>query len=175
MCDPISSRSELVSARRHPATGVQRIDDQPPAVDRQDEPGRLRGCHGSINPPGFALENYDSIGRYRANEPFVDPMTGMKVNDLPIDSTVDMLLDGSAPTHVEGGLGLGAALAASEVGQECFGRQWFRFVSGREEATDDGCVVGDIVDAVKQGAPIKDAFKRIALAPEFRLRRVDRK
>jgi hypothetical protein len=135
--------------------------------------GGCAACHGSINPPGFALENYDSIGRYRATEAIVDPMTGMKVNDLPIDSNVDMLLDGTTPTHVESGVGLGAALGASATAQECFGRQWFRFVTGREESAQDGCVVGDIVDATKKGATIKDAFKRIALAPEFRLRKVE--
>jgi len=41
----------------------------------------------------------------------------MKVNDLPIDSKVDMLLDGTAATHIEGGVGLGDAIAASEVAQ----------------------------------------------------------
>jgi hypothetical protein len=176
LCDPISPpdpNSFPPGAIQPPAFNAGMTSRQ--RWTAKTSQGGCAACHGSINPPGFALENYDSIGRYRATEAIVDPTTGMKVNDLPIDSTVDMLLDGTAPTHVEGGVGLGAALADSELAQDCLGRQWFRFVTGRDEATDDGCVIRDIVDAAKQGAPIKDVFKRIALAPEFRLRRVDRK
>ena len=137
--------------------------------------GACAGCHGLLNPFGFALESYDNIGRYRTSEAIVDPTTGMKVSELPIDTEVDAaLLDGDTPTHVSGGaVGLGAALADSPEAQACFGKQWFRFVSGREETAEDACVIGDIAAAVAKGESIRETFKRIALAPEFRMRRID--
>jgi hypothetical protein len=37
-------------------------------VALQTEPSQCRGCHGMVNPLGFALENFDAAGRYRAQE-----------------------------------------------------------------------------------------------------------
>src|SRR5262249_29130221 len=66
-------------------------------------------CHGKINPFGFALENYDTIGRWRDKEPIVDPTDGTVVNQLPIDAKVDVELDGATVT-ADGGVGLSDAL-----------------------------------------------------------------
>jgi len=41
----------------------------------QTKPAACAGCHSVMNPLGFALENFDAVGRYRAKE-----------NDKPIDS-----------------------------------------------------------------------------------------
>ena len=40
------------------------------------------GCHATINPLGFSLENYDAIGRWRTKE-----------NDKPIDPVSDFATD----------------------------------------------------------------------------------
>jgi hypothetical protein len=136
--------------------------------------GACGGCHALLNPFGFALENYDNIGRYRTSEVIVDPSTGLPVNELPIVADVDAPLDGGELVPVSGGaVGLGAALAASRQAQECFGRQWFRFVSGREETSDDACVLAEMTEAVASGASLRATFERIALSPEFRMRRID--
>ncbi len=135
--------------------------------------GVCAGCHANLNPFGFALENFDNIGRYRTSEPIVDPATGMKVNDLTIDAEVDVVLDGAGPVHASGAAGLGAALAESATAQACFARQWFRFVNGREATDEDACVLSDVVQAVAGGQSLRDALERIALAPEFRMRRID--
>ncbi|MBA4186883.1 MAG: hypothetical protein C0467_02575 [Planctomycetaceae bacterium] len=41
----------------------------------QTKPAACAGCHSVMNPLGFALENFDAVGRYRAKE-----------NDKPVDS-----------------------------------------------------------------------------------------
>src|SRR5439155_11533197 len=45
-------------------------------ITLQTQPAACLGCHGMINPLGFALENFDGIGRYRTAE-----------NGRPIDTT----------------------------------------------------------------------------------------
>ncbi len=45
--------------------------------------GACMGCHGTINPLGFTLENYDAIGRFRTldnNKP-VDPVSELETHD----------------------------------------------------------------------------------------------
>lgn len=82
------------------------------------------GCHQKMDPIGFTLERYDSIGAYRdADE-----------NDLPIDSTSD--IDGHA---VDGPVDMAALIAAlPEVGA-CVARRFYEhggahLAGGGEEA-----------------------------------------
>ena len=54
---------ELVDASMMPEmTTRQRVAEQ-------TKPDSCQNCHGMINPLGFALENYDAVGRYREREP----------------------------------------------------------------------------------------------------------
>jgi mono/diheme cytochrome c family protein len=47
------------------------------------------GCHATINPLGFSLENYDAIGRWRTKE-----------NDKPIDPVGDFSTEEGATIHL---------------------------------------------------------------------------
>jgi hypothetical protein len=100
-----------------------------------------RGCHDTlINPPGFAFENFDAIGRvrstdqgkpvdttgtlfirvgYTSKEKLSNPVT-----ELPFDGAVDMV----------------NKLASEERVHECYARNWMHFVLGRP------------VDRVERGA-----------------------
>ncbi|MDF1825053.1 MAG: DUF1592 domain-containing protein [Verrucomicrobiales bacterium] len=53
-------------------------------------------CHRKIDPPGFALENFDPIGRWRSSY----PQTGKKVPAVKIDSSGE-LYDGSQFTGID--------------------------------------------------------------------------
>jgi hypothetical protein len=126
-------------------------------------------CHARINAIGFALENYDAIGRYRTLEPIVDPDTGEVVNELPIDDQVEVLLDDKV--MVDGALGLGTALGESELGGMCFSRQWLRFALGRLDESDDSGSVRALFEA-GQGGTMMIALKQLAKNPQFRLRKI---
>ncbi|HZO14820.1 MAG TPA: DUF1592 domain-containing protein, partial [Polyangiaceae bacterium] len=126
-------------------------------------------CHSQINPFGFALEHFDTIGRYRELEPIIDPSTNSVVNELPIDANVSVPLDGGA--DVAGAQGLGEALATSDTAARCFARQWFRYTAGRMEEQDDR----EVLDAMNQTLAEESmltTMKRLALTPQFKLRRV---
>ncbi|MCA9623179.1 MAG: DUF1592 domain-containing protein, partial [Myxococcales bacterium] len=126
----------------------------------QTEPGNCAVCHDHINPFGFALEHFDTIGRYRELESIVDPVTSEEVNELPIDAEVELNVDG--PKTANGASALSALLATSETAQSCFARQWFRYAMGREEGGDDEALLRGIGDAVAENT-LLETMKRLAL------------
>jgi hypothetical protein len=38
-------------------------------VEALTKPDQCAGCHRIVNPPGFALENYDGIGKWQTVDP----------------------------------------------------------------------------------------------------------
>ncbi len=100
-----------------------KIPDDPTLTTRQKlEQHRSNpvcaGCHSMFDPLGMALEHFDSIGRYRETE-----------NGLAIDAS-GVLEDGTA---FDDAVGLGAALRASPVANECLLRNFYRNVNGRAD------------------------------------------
>ena len=87
------------------------------------DPG-CASCHTTIDAFGFALENFDGMGRMRTTE-----------NNLPVDTKVTLSagtdLDGTYADSTE----LGAALAGSASVKTCLARQIFRSSAARSDAT----------------------------------------
>lgn len=71
-------------------------------------------CHGLINSLGFALENFDAVGRYREIE-----------KDKPVDSTGQYLQRNGEFVRFSGARELAAFLARSEETHRSFARQLF--------------------------------------------------
>ncbi|MBC8068692.1 MAG: DUF1592 domain-containing protein [Deltaproteobacteria bacterium] len=90
------------------------------------------GCHRLLNPPGFALEHFDNIGRWRDDE-----------RGLEIDASAD-LEDLGIPGPIDGALAFSQALAESEAVESCAVAQMFEFAIGREPTDDDACVTDDL-------------------------------
>ena len=134
------------------------------------------GCHSLINPVGFAMEGYDSLGRIRQLEDITDPSTGNLVNQVPINDTVSFVLDGTQTITITGGGsngGLGQAFARSRKANECFAKQWFRSVHGRLESyAADACVIEDLLQSQSSiGGSTQSMFRALAITPEFKLKR----
>jgi hypothetical protein len=171
LCDPIPSPDP----NSFPAGAIQPPEFDENASSRQrwtqkTSEAQCAVCHGQFNDFGFALESYDAIGRYRETEPIIDPGSGVTLRSLPIDATIDVMLD-DAPVQVSGAVELGQALSESQRAQDCLAAQWLRFTAGRHEEESDACVLGDVTGAIGEGQSLLDAFKRVVLAPEFRLRK----
>lgn len=83
------------------------------------------GCHQFMDPLGFALENYDAIGRYRANE-----------NGKPIDATGSVKIEG-VDVAFDGPSQLSKYIASSPLLRDCFSRKWFTYAFGRTSASED--------------------------------------
>jgi hypothetical protein len=83
------------------------------------------GCHIDINAPGFAFESFDAVGSARTLE-----------NDVPVDTTGELVIDGVASSFANAGE-LVEALAASEEARACYAGKWLSFAYGRRLVADD--------------------------------------
>ncbi len=160
-----------------------KIPDQQPGLSNKERfrihsqnPG-CSGCHGMIDPLGFASENFDSSGVFRT-------MDGNEA--IAVNST--FALDGKQVTVTSPQM-LGTMIAGSNQGPECFARQAFRFGLGRKEYAGrlslgaavpaptsmqsklDQCQINSITAAMKKnGGQLQSAILSLVGSPAFRLR-----
>jgi hypothetical protein len=114
------------------------------------------GCHNLMDPLGFALENYDAIGAYRAKE-----------NGLAIDATGEIPLEGQE-VKFDGALELSQYIAKSPLAQTCFARKWFTFAFGRGDVTDDADTIAELEKAFGDGtAPLREVLVAITQTYAF--------
>ncbi len=73
------------------------------------------GCHSTINPLGFALEQFDAIGRWRTED-----------NKKPVDPTGELLTDDGETVHFKGARDVADFAVKSERGHRAFIRQLFQ-------------------------------------------------
>lgn len=119
------------------------------------------GCHVQIDPLGFGLEGYDSIGAFRTEE----------ASGLPIDNAGEIVLSDVDGPFV-GGPELAGMLAQSEFVGTCFSRQWFRYALGRVEGDADSCAIDGISEAFNEsGQDVRVLLREIALSSAFRFRK----
>jgi hypothetical protein len=90
------------------------------------------GCHAPfVNPAGFALEAYDSIGQWQTAE---------KGTGAAIDSTADVAI-GAQTAHVTGPVDLMTKIAASPEAQNCYAQRLVTFAYERTLTNQDVCTV----------------------------------
>ncbi len=129
-------------------------------------------CHAFMNPIGYVLERYDSIGRHRQSETIFDDATGAKLNTLPIESSAVPRINSGDTRMVDSGAALTELVADSGRAEACFARQYFRFTFHRvEDATSDACSLEGVRSALAKGK-LGDALLAIANSPSFRQRKV---
>jgi hypothetical protein len=148
-----------------PTTGTTNRD----RVTAQTSADACAGCHATIvNPAGFALEGFDSIGMVQATE---------KTTNAPIDSTADVLI-GAQSVHVDGALDLMSAIAASPEGQSCYAQRWVSYAYERDLTSQDVCTVQSLADkmattsATTSASPysIQNLITDLTQADSFRYR-----
>jgi len=82
-------------------------------------------CHQFLDPIGFALENFDPVGRYRTEE-----------NGVTIDASGQIP---GADDAIVGGVELARWLAETSDAQSCFASHWLEFAYGRTLGQGDEC------------------------------------
>lgn len=75
-------------------------------------------CHSVINPLGFALENYDAIGRYRLQD-----------NHKPIDSVSLYMAEDGTTVQVKNARDIAQYAVGTPAASQAFVRQLFRYVT----------------------------------------------
>jgi hypothetical protein len=118
-------------------------------------------CHGDIDSIGFGFERFDPIGRYRTTE------NGKNIDPSGDMNDVEHLGAGtSAPFQTLAGLG--SDIVASDAGQACFAKQYYRFATGALETNDDVCALRGIDRTFgEKGHDVRELLVAIVKAPSF--------
>lgn len=128
------------------------------------ESPQCRGCHQFIDPPGFAFESYDAIGRFSLTEKTESGTTA------PVDTTGKLIgtdVDGDFKDATE----LMSMLARSADAQSCVVTQWFRYAHGRLDVAEDHCAIADLTRAFNaSGGDFAALFAALATSDGFRHR-----
>jgi hypothetical protein len=119
--------------------------------------GKCQGCHALLNPPGFAFEHFDGLGRYRTADD----------QGLPVDSSA--LVDG--PGDMAGNFGghedFLLALANSETVRSCLSSKWFIYTHGRVPAADDACSLAAPAASFQSTGNVRELVLSIVESPAF--------
>jgi len=119
-----------------------------------------RGCHALIDPLGFALESFDAMGRYRAED-----------GGQPVDTSgvAELAREGSRPfADTAEFLQI---LSRSEDARRCLTRQWYRFALGRPETAAEEPALEQLHQTfARAGFDVRELLVAIAGSPSFRYR-----
>lgn len=102
------------------------------------------GCHALLDPPGFALEHYDAVGRYRDTE-----------NGKPVDATADMTVAGQV-VSINGAVELAKFAVTNPEFQGCVAKKWFTYTFGRRSGADDQPTADQLTKLLADGSKIRD-------------------
>jgi Protein of unknown function (DUF1588)/Protein of unknown function (DUF1592)/Protein of unknown function (DUF1595)/Protein of unknown function (DUF1585)/Protein of unknown function (DUF1587) len=116
-------------------------------------------CHQTLDPVGFAMEDFDAIGRHRTTE-----------NGQPVDASGGIPSLGVPDRSLTGAAQLSDVLAGRDELRACFSRQWLRFALGRLEAHSDVTALMPLVDVARADGSIKQAFLALVRSEAFRQR-----
>lgn len=113
-------------------------------------------CHSQINPIGFALESFDSIGRVRTHESIFDSQ-GNITRSLAVDARVEPQIESTRESSVDGGNQLAAAMANTQKFNACYVRKWHEFAMRKTIGPNDGCIAAHAYEVLKQpnGTPLE--------------------
>jgi len=130
-------------------------------VEALTSPAKCFGCHNTyINPPGFVLENFDSVGKWQINDALGDPINPVATVTVgasakPINNVVELMTE----------LGLGADAKRN------YAQTWVKFATGRAPNKNDACLVNDLnAKLAGETYTILNLLADLTQADSFRLR-----
>ncbi len=129
-------------------------------------------CHAQINPFGFALENYDSLGRFRTVESVLNS-AGQVTATHQVDAVATVNLSAPPDPMVNGGIELSKAISESQKFPMCFAKRWHQFSIRRSSTALDNCSLASTYDNLKNpNATLLDTIKGTIMNTEFKVRRM---
>lgn len=131
-------------------------------------------CHNVVNPYGFALEGFDSLGRLRMSENIYDAASNALLGTVPVDSSASVRLSSNGDlTPVTSGASLTSALGTSDKAIMCFAKHVKEFEIRQPAAAADNCQMNEVLNVMygtdsNQGS-IYDAIKAYVSSPSFKI------
>lgn len=115
------------------------------------------GCHVSLNPLGYALENYDATGRHRTME-----------NGATIDPSGTLEIDDTTRWSFSGPREFFETVASSQALTSCAAKQWFHFAHGRQSAPEEQPFVDELgATTSSSGGTVQQLVSGIVRSPRF--------
>lgn len=140
-----------------------------PVVANQTERERMEGatknapcsnCHRVVNPFGFAFENFDSTGRWRAKD-----------LGKPVNALVSMQFLGDANTVTNIPIDAINYFVATDKFRQCFAKQMFKSYTGRENEPADDNILNALTARLKNsGDEIKGLLTTLVNSSQFSTR-----
>jgi Protein of unknown function (DUF1592)/Protein of unknown function (DUF1588)/Protein of unknown function (DUF1595)/Protein of unknown function (DUF1585) len=134
-------------------------------------------CHRLMDPIGFGLESFDSLGRYRTHETIlIETSVAKRKDDKKINLDLDTRgeIAGIPDSAFSDARQLGRILSQSKVWQECMVRQIFRYAYGRMETSADEDTIHQLYAAFQgSGFHFKDLLMGLVKSPQFMAGLVD--
>jgi hypothetical protein len=121
-------------------------------------------CHAiNINPSGFVLEHYNSVGMWQDK----DPLGG------DIDGTADVRFSATDTKTINSPIEMMTEIASLPEAKRYLAQQWVAFASGRTANSTDACIVNQMGNNMAQdGYAVLDVIADYTRADSFRLRAV---
>jgi hypothetical protein len=120
------------------------------------------GCHSLFDPIGLAFENFDQLGRFRAEE------HGSKIDSSGAISQGDLDISGTFAD----GFTLFDRLSQSKSVRSCMAQMWYEYASRRDVDTSDKCGFDPIKARFMASGDLNDLLASIASSDVFRNRLV---
>ena len=106
-------------------------------------------CHSRMNPYGFALEGFDSLGRKRSVESIFNTATGQILGSVPVDTSTSIKLNTQgATTNVIDVRDVSLGLASSDMALMCFAKHLKSFDSRQPASAQDSCHMNDALNVL---------------------------
>jgi hypothetical protein len=112
-----------------------------------------------IDPPGFALENFDQVGRHRTDD-----------SGRPADTSGSMSGAGDLTGAFANGTELLARIAESQDVKGCFAQKYFEYAMSRTAASEDACSVDGLKHGFVPSGDLVTLVVSIANSDSFRFR-----
>ncbi len=121
-------------------------------------------CHANINPPGYALENFDAMGILRTQE-----------NGFDIDTAATWHLE-EKPFDFVDGVDLSNIISKSNQSHTCYTAHWFQYLFGRSPNDNDAPFIHQVGQASNAGTiNIKETISLLVTSDLFLKRKMETK
>ncbi|MBI3209114.1 MAG: DUF1592 domain-containing protein [Candidatus Solibacter usitatus] len=132
------------------------------------------GCHALIDPIGFGLERFDTLGRWSLKQqvivfPTKDQRFEVKPEKHELELDTAASVRGIPNSDFDSAKSLGRILANDPTCQACIVRQWFRFAFGRRDRQSDAADVERMAaDFRRSGFHFQDLILSMVRSEVFR-------
>lgn len=149
-------------------------DSNREATARHTSDPACASCHQFIDGVGFGFERFGSDALFRTIE-IIGTGEEREIDDSgSIKSlyTPATVLDPNSTSYDFYSVPeLANLIAGSDQGEACFARQFYRYVTGREEGASDDLIIHSVSEDLRSGGGMRDMLRTLAISEAFVLRR----